>query len=118
MHDERGHTDQESLREIAEILERHGVRPAACGPAEKAAREWLSAGFDDPEEVEGWLKARCFDASAARALEDAGLTPEQAALRTRAGAADYEDTVGYKYANGDLSTDEARRVITSDFWDT
>lgn len=104
------------VRRISEALERHGG--AAMGEASPAsvAQEWVDAGFDDPEEVEDWLRARCFSADGARALEMAGLTPEQAAIRTEAGTASYEDTIGYKLIHGDLSFDEARRIITSEFW--
>lgn len=107
----------ETLRRIGEALERHGE--AALGEASPidVAQEWIDAGFDDPEEVDDWLRARCFRADGARTLEAAGLTPEQAAIRTQAGAGEsYEDTIGYKLIRGDLSFDEARRIITSEFW--
>jgi hypothetical protein len=39
-------------------------------------------------------------------------------MRTSAGAADYEETIGYKIIEGDLSLDEARRIITAAFWDS
>ena len=77
-----------------------------------------AAGFDSAEDVEDWLRARCFKAAGAKALDDAGLTPEQAAIRTREGASDYEDTIGFKVSNGDLSTDAARRLATNSFWNT
>lgn len=109
----------DELTKIVELLERRGPHADAAGrPAEASAREWLASGFEEAEEVEGWLAARCFTAESARALEEAGLTPEQAAIRTREGAGDYEDTLGYKITNGDLSLEEARRIITRDFWDT
>ncbi|HZG53707.1 MAG TPA: hypothetical protein VEZ40_16380, partial [Pyrinomonadaceae bacterium] len=83
-----------------------------------AARAWIEAGFADPEEVADWLAARCFDPRRAQTLDAAGLTPEQAALRTRAGRADYEETVAYKFAHDDITLEEARRIITSDFWNS
>jgi hypothetical protein len=107
------------VRLIGEALRRHaGDAPPGGASHEAAARAWLDAGFADPEEVDDWLAARCFDPRHARALDDAGLTPEQAALRTREGRADYEDTVAYKLAQGDLTLAEARRIITSDFWNS
>jgi hypothetical protein len=104
----------ETARAVAEVLAR---RDAAGGrnPSE-AAREWVEHGFDDAEEVEAWLDAGCPDAAGARRLEDAGITPEQAALRTSAGASDAEDTLGRKLSRGDLSLEEARRIITREFW--
>lgn len=107
------------LRLISETLRRHGG-DALHGDAtpDAAARAWLDAGFADPEEVDDWLAARCFDPRSAQALDAAGLTPEQAALRTRAGSADYEETVAYKLAHGDLTVEEARRIITNDFWNS
>lgn len=106
----------ETLRRIGEALERHGASARGEASPESAAQEWVDAGFDDPEEVEDWLRARCFSAEGARRLEMAGFTPEQAAIRTTAGTASYEDTIGYKMVHGDLSFDEARRIITSEFW--
>lgn len=108
----------EVVRLICEALSRHEADAPGSATAEEAARAWIDAGFDDPEEVEAWLHARCFDAKRAQALEAAGFTPEQAALRTKAGTADYEDTIAYKLNHNDLSLDEARRIITSAFWNS
>jgi hypothetical protein len=104
------------LARIRETLERHGGAALAGAPAETAAYRWLSHGFADAEEIEDWLAARCFDPARAHELERAGLTPEQAAARTTAGRGDYEDTIAFKISRGDLSLEEARRIITSDFW--
>jgi hypothetical protein len=75
---------------------------------------WAEAGFDDPEEIAAWQTARCFTPEAARHLEDAGLTPEQAAWLVNANGA--EDTIGYHVTHGNLSLAAARRIITSVFW--
>ena len=48
----------------------------------------------------------------------AGLTPEQASLRTTAGTAAYENTIAFKYAHDDLTLEEARRIITNHFWNS
>jgi hypothetical protein len=108
----------ELIRLICRVLDGHG--PEALGDAgqEEAAHRWVDAGFDDPEEVEAWLRARCFAPERAQALEAAGFTPEQAALRTKAGSAAYEDTIAYKLNRNDLSLNEARRIITHAFWDS
>jgi hypothetical protein len=108
----------ETLRRISEALERYGEAAVGAASPRGAAQEWIDAGFDDPEEVEDWLRARCFRADGARRLELAGFTPEQAAIRTAAGTASYEDTIGYKLVHDDLSFDEARRIITSEFWNS
>jgi hypothetical protein len=84
----------ETIRQFGELADRGGD-PAV------AAKAWANAGFDDAMTAR-WLKARCFDADAARALADLGVKPEQAATRTRDGG-DYLDTVAYKVANGDLT---------------
>ena len=106
------------LRQIGETLARHGADALRCATVDAAARDWLEAGFADAEDVDDWLGARCFDPRHAGMLDAAGVTPEQAALRTREGRAAYEDTVAYKFAQGDLSLEEARRIITSDFWNS
>ena len=108
----------ETIQLICEALDKHGEDALGGRAKEQVAREWIEAGFDDPEEIEGWLRARCFEAERAQALEAAGFTPEQAALRTTAGTADYEDTIAYKLNRNDLSINEARRIITHAFWDS
>ena len=110
--------DDAGLRALADALARHGGAALGGATPQEAARRWLDAGFDDPEEVEEWLLARCFDAAGAHALERAGITPQQAAARTTAGTPGYEDTIGYKLTRGHLTFDEARRIITSDFWNS
>jgi hypothetical protein len=107
------------VRLIGDTLRRHGdeALPGDASP-DAAARAWVAAGFADAEEVDDWLAARCFDPRHAQALDAAGITPEQAALSTREGRAGYEETVAYKLAHGDLTLEEARRIITSDFWNS
>ncbi len=109
---------KETIGNIREVIERHGPLARGDAAAEDVARAWLAAGFADSEDVDDWLRARCFKPDVARALEEAGITPEQAGLRTSAGAGTYEDTIGYKLTRGDLSLDEARRLITSHFWNS
>ncbi|HEV3471538.1 MAG TPA: hypothetical protein VG148_19580 [Pyrinomonadaceae bacterium] len=106
----------ENVRAVAEVLARRGLEATGGRDAFEAAREWVEEGFDDAEEVESWLGARCFEAAAARRLEEAGVTPEQAALRTRAGDTAGEDTLGRKLSRGEISLEEARRIITREFW--
>ena len=62
--------------------------------------------------------ARGPDAAGALRLESAGITPEQAAARTTAGATGSDDTIAAKILKGELSFDEARRIITSEFWNS
>ena len=113
-----GDDSAETMSRISLVLERHGKMALGGAPAVVVAQAWIDAGFDDPEEVDDWLRAGCSNADGAHALEMAGITPEQAAIRTQAGTADYENTIGYKLTHGDLSFDEARRIITSEFWNT
>ena len=103
---------------IGETLSRYGDAALHNTTLEAAARAWLAAGFDDAEDIDDWLAARCFDPRHAQTLDAAGITPEQAALRTRAGRADYEETVACKFSRGDLTLEEARRIITNDFWNS
>jgi len=106
------------LRRVGAVLAQYGEAALAGVPVESVAYEWLAAGFDDAEEIDDWLRARCFRARHARELERAGFTPAQAALRTTAGRGDYEDTIAYKLAQDDLTAAEARRIITNEFWNT
>ena len=111
-----GTGDEETARRVREVLEASGEAALDGAPAESVAYRWLAHGFTDPEEVADWLAARCFRPDLAHELDRAGLTPEQAARRTAAGGGGYEDTVASKIARGDLTLEEARRLITSDFW--
>lgn len=106
------------LRRIGEVIEQHTEAAHRYASTEEAAHQWMTAGFEDAEEVDEWLAARCFSAEGARALEMAGITPDQAAMTTRAGTASYEETIGYKIIKGDLSLEEARRIINSAFWNS
>jgi hypothetical protein len=94
---------------IRGVIDKYGYF-AHGGNPEDAAETWAESGFG-ADEVDEWLRARCFHPSAARDLADAGLTPEMAAMRTNAGAGDYVDTVGFKVADGDLEVDEARELV-------
>lgn len=117
MSDRTDTAENETRSRISEALKRAENRLALRGRSEiDAARAWVNAGFDDAEEVEEWIAARCFDERVAAALDTAGLTAAQASLRTREGRSDYEDTIAYKVSNKDLSIDEARRIITHEFW--
>jgi hypothetical protein len=85
----------------AETISRFGDLAERGATAEAAAEAWTKAGFGD-ELTARWLKARCFDADAARALDDLGVTPEQAAVRTRDGGGAI-DTIAYKVSAGGLT---------------
>ena len=106
------------IRAVAEIIKRHGEAGRGNASMEEAARRWIDAGFEEVDEIDEWLAARCYSAEGAQILDRAGITPAQAGMRTRAGTADYEETIGYKITEGDLTIDEARRIITSAFWNS
>ena len=97
----------------AATIRRHGERGERLGSAEQAAKAWTEAGFDD-ESADRWLTARCFDPQAARALADMGVSPGQAAKRTRDGGGEYVDTIGFKVSSGDLTPRQgAARTLSS-----
>jgi len=106
------------LPSIGATLARYGGDALGGETLEAAARGWIDAGFTDVEDVADWLEARCFNPLHAQQLDVAGITPEQAALRTRAGRTAHEETVGNKFSRGDLTLEETRRIITSDFWNS
>jgi len=85
-----------------EVIRRFGELATRGGAAEAAAHAWTESGFDDLTTAK-WLEARCFEPAAARSLAGLGVTPNQAASRTRDGRGDYIDTIGYKVASGDLT---------------
>lgn len=96
-----------------ETIKRYGELADRGGAAEVAAQAWTDAGFDDATAAR-WLEARCFDAQAAYALAELGVTPGQAAARTRDGSGDYIDTIAFKVATGDLTARQgAARTLSS-----
>jgi hypothetical protein len=96
-----------------ETIERYGQLADGGDVAEVAAQEWTEAGFADAMTAR-WLQARCFDAGAAQALAELGVTPEQAAVRTRDGGDRHIDTIGWKVANRDLTPRQgAARSLSS-----
>ncbi|MDQ6821695.1 MAG: hypothetical protein M3076_15400 [Actinomycetota bacterium] len=96
-----------------ETIKRYGQFADRGSHAAVAAQAWTDAGFDD-EMTARWLDARCFDARSARALAELGVTPEQAAVRTRDGGGGDIDTIAYKVANGDLTARQgAARSLSS-----
>ncbi len=93
-------------------IEEYGEFADRGGDPRAVAQTWTDAGFDDAVTAR-WLTARCFDAVAARALADMGVTPEQAAKRTRDGGGGI-DTIAYKVANGDMTARQgAARTMSS-----
>jgi hypothetical protein len=95
-----------------ETIKRYGQFADRGAGAAAAAQAWTEAGFSD-ELTARWLDARCFDPGAARALAELGVTPEQAAVRTRDGGGDI-DTIAHKVANGDLNARQgAARSLSS-----
>lgn len=96
----------------AETISRFGELADRGGAAEVAAEAWTKAGFGD-EMTTRWLQARCFDPDAARALTELGVTPEQAAVRTRDGDGP-TDTIAFKVAAGGLTARQgAVRCLSS-----
>jgi len=106
------------LLSIGATLARHGDEALEGKTPDMAARNWIEAGFMDEEDVDDWLNARCFNPLCAQQLDSAGITPEQGALRTRAGRTAVEESVACKFSRGELTLEEARRIVTSDFWNS
>lgn len=102
-----------AARTSVDTIHRYGDLADRGEDAAVAAKAWTDAGFDD-EATARWLEARCFDPEAAHALAAMGVTPKQAAQRTRDGGGDYRDTIAYKVANGDLTARQgAARCLSS-----
>ena len=96
----------------AETIRRYGELAAPDGDVDAAAQAWTDAGFDD-ETTAKWLEARCFDADAARAMADMGVSPRQATQRTRDGGGG-RDTIAFKVASGYLTARQgAARCMSS-----
>ena len=103
-----------AARTRVETIQHHGELADRGEEPADVAKRWTDCGFDD-EATERWLQARCFDPEAARDLADLGVTPGQAAKRTRDGAGEsYIDTIAYKVSMGQLSARQgAARAASS-----
>jgi hypothetical protein len=97
---------------ISNVVEAHGHFAHGGNPYD-TAEIWAESGFE-AREVDEWFNARCFDPNpAARDLDDTGVTPEMARMKTNAGAGDYIDAVGidavgFKVSDNDLEVEESR----------
>lgn len=100
-----------SFDAVVAVMEREGDWAHDGDPRREATR-WTALGFD-ADAVSEWLDARCFDATAAKQLRDAGVTPAQAGKQTGrdVGLGGYADTVAYKLSNGDLSLARAVQLV-------
>ena len=97
---------------ISDAIERYGYL-AHRGDSDAASEAWEQTGMESGE-VEAWLEARCFDPEAAEDMDDVGITPDMASVRTDAGSGGYVDTVGFKVAAGDLGLEEACLLLGID----
>lgn len=96
-----------------ETIRRFGQLADPGEAAGVVAQRWTDAGFADAMTAR-WLSARCSDPRAARELTELGVTPEQAAVRTRDGGDGGIDTIGAKVAGGDLTARQgAARCLSS-----
>lgn len=88
---------------IAAVIRHAGEFAHALETPEEVAEDWAEFAFTAPE-VEAWLGARCFDPAAAYVLKSANIGPDRVAAITTSTemAGTYVDTLGYKYANGDI----------------
>jgi len=109
---------QQLLLSVRAMLARYGDEALEGKTPDMAARNWIEAGFSDEADIDDWLNACCFNPLCAQQLDSAGITPEQGALRTRAGRTAVEETVACKFSRGELTLEEVRRIVTSDFWNS
>lgn len=97
--------------EMVQVLRNHGV--FAYGQEsdiESVAEEWEEYDFS-PTQADQWLGAGCFRASDARMMADFGVSPEQAGEETDEGVGAYQGTIGYKFANCDISIEDVLRLV-------
>lgn len=74
---------------------------------------WVEAGFGDEQAdlVNDWYEAGVFRPESAAKLTELGISPEQ--VSTKFEICDYQRTLGYAYANGDISIKEVMEQIQS-----
>lgn len=103
--------EEKNLQEIVDVIKYE--KAFLCGNDEDPkdiAREWAWRDFT-ADEVQEWVDSRCFEAEGADDLRSAGITPLQASKRTAEGVGGYNDTLGYKVANRDITAEEALSII-------
>lgn len=109
--------DAQLIKDVSAALEKLNlVEGLTNDEIRSAAQSWLAADFDETDEIEAWLLIGCTNPHIARQLDDAGITPAQAAFRTTEGNTEIKDFIYNKFARGELSLAEARRIITNEFW--
>ncbi len=99
-------TSQDANDDMESVIAARGEW-AHGGDLAGVTNQWRSAGFEPPETAD-WLDSGTFDADAARALRDAGITPAQAGMKFRG---DSTTTLGYAVSNGDIRAAEAVRFL-------
>jgi hypothetical protein len=71
---------------------------------------YIAAGVD-PDSYLKWYDVGGFDISGMQELEDAGIDFRLTAELTSEGCGGYNNTIAYKYCNGDLNLDAVRAIL-------
>jgi hypothetical protein len=80
------------------------------GGSMQTATEYIAAGID-PDTYLDWYNVGGFDISGMQELEDAGIDLKLTGELTSEGRGGYNNTIAYKYCNGDLSLDAVRAIL-------
>jgi hypothetical protein len=80
------------------------------GGSMQTANAYIAAGID-PDTYLKWYDVGGFDIDRMQELEDAGIDLKLTAELTSEGSSGYNNTIAYKYCNGDLSLDRVRAIL-------
>jgi hypothetical protein len=97
-------------------IERFGLHDPADldlsvnGGLMQTANEYIAAGID-PDTYLNWYGVGGFDIDSMLELTDAGINIKLTAELTSEGRGGYNNTIAYKYCNGDLNLDAIRAIL-------
>lgn len=72
--------------------------------------EYIAAGID-PDRYLNWYRVGGFEIDRMLELEDAGIDIKLTGESTSEGRGGYNNTIAYKYCNGDLSLDAVKKIL-------
>jgi hypothetical protein len=112
LEDEEMKTDREigEMDDMEVVIRSHGDFAYGSEKVEDVAQEWKDYGFS-ADEADAWLRAGCFRASDARDLADIDIEPDQVSQDTDNGLGGYVASIGYKYANNDLTIEQVQEIL-------
>jgi hypothetical protein len=95
------------MQTIQEIINAHGDF-SHDGDPEGVTREWEKY-FQNPQEVDAWLRSRCYKPICAHQFKQRGITPEEASIVVIFNSV--LDTIGFHVSSKVMDYEEAEELL-------